>query len=659
MNPDYLNNLPKSDSNDELEEISFDALKVFLPKNKFQLRDERNKDKGVDASLEAKTNGVSTNFRALIQLKGTRKKEIKKDGSVTYSVKTSNLNYLLNYPASLYILYIEPRNEFRFVWAKDELKRLTEENPNWSRQDKISLNFKEVLNSDKLNQIHEEIIRNGTLSRDVNNSLLFSSNSNLVLEIDSSSLQVNDSNTIKELLLKDGLSYLFYGHAETVLEKIGLLNSKDKELPQIQILAAQAEYDLGHYPVAKNILVRLRLHTKNLSETDSLLASYFELSCDFQTGRIDIHKYTESLKELSQKPGVQKLPFKLRLSYLNEAILLETNITERRRLLEELRNEIEKDISNDSISEADLHNQSILLEAEGKQISLEFSYETNQLVLKRGLGFNSNIIEFYNAHCEKLLSWDKKLIAVKDKTNKETLAANIWVFRAFVLTHWISTQMLISKYFGIAFDNNGLFKEIKANLQFAIDVYSTRKLTHLELGAKNILVDVLNFENNHTEATETSSNISKLADDFDYANVKYIAENPFAKGIKEILEKDATDSDESYLKLNDDTIHLYAKQRIEALKIPSNRLSNIEKSLFAARDIARERLNWCQFIELIEDLVHRLNLLTFFSINPNRKVHCRIHQHISMSPNPDWNILLTDFKNTYCENCPDREPKSQ
>ncbi|MGC2236900.1 MAG: DUF4365 domain-containing protein [Pyrinomonadaceae bacterium] len=159
MNTNYLSNLPKSDSNDELEDISLAALNSFLPKDKFYLRDARVKDKGVDATLEVKINGFSANFNAQIQLKATRKKKPNKDNIFSYSIKTSNLNYLLNFPLSLYILYIEPRQEFRFVWADKELKRITEENPNWQSQDTVTIKFIYLLDADNLQKIHELLIQ--------------------------------------------------------------------------------------------------------------------------------------------------------------------------------------------------------------------------------------------------------------------------------------------------------------------------------------------------------------------------------------------------------------------------------------------------------------------------------------------------------------------
>ena len=120
---------PKEDRPDELQQGSLLALKNALPGQLFLVRDERVDDKGVDLSLELKHDGSFLNIRGQLQMKGTDKQELNADGSFSYPVKTSNLHYLLNGLSPLYVVWIEPRNELRFVWARDEARRLHQENP--------------------------------------------------------------------------------------------------------------------------------------------------------------------------------------------------------------------------------------------------------------------------------------------------------------------------------------------------------------------------------------------------------------------------------------------------------------------------------------------------------------------------------------------------
>src|SRR6267142_1412156 len=98
--------LPKSSSQETLETISRNKLAAILNPSLFELRFENQRDKGIDLTVELKQNNYYTNFRFAVQLKSTASSKLKKDESISFPIKISNLNYLLNFgmPA-YYILY--------------------------------------------------------------------------------------------------------------------------------------------------------------------------------------------------------------------------------------------------------------------------------------------------------------------------------------------------------------------------------------------------------------------------------------------------------------------------------------------------------------------------------------------------------------------------
>jgi len=59
MPPNNFGPLPKGDRNDELQQLSLDAFRAALPKDRFLFGDERVDDKGVDGALELKVMAVS------------------------------------------------------------------------------------------------------------------------------------------------------------------------------------------------------------------------------------------------------------------------------------------------------------------------------------------------------------------------------------------------------------------------------------------------------------------------------------------------------------------------------------------------------------------------------------------------------------------------
>lgn len=161
----------------------------MLPVDRFVFRDERAEDYGVDGSLELLAQGRATNFRAQVQLKGTARAELNRDGSISLPVSASNLNYLLNGPSPLYILYSVPSDQLLFLWARDEQSRISEENPNWLQQDWVTLRFYQALTPEALGGIYLRIQTEGHLQR---------------LEKDNAELQVRHlvcrcSDTLKDL----------------------------------------------------------------------------------------------------------------------------------------------------------------------------------------------------------------------------------------------------------------------------------------------------------------------------------------------------------------------------------------------------------------------------------------------------------------------------
>ncbi|HEX8567668.1 MAG TPA: DUF4365 domain-containing protein [Pyrinomonadaceae bacterium] len=297
----YLQNLPKVDENSEIQTNSLDALNSFLPKNRFCLRDERIEDYGVDASLEILENGTATNFRSQIQLKGTRSIEPNKDGSYSLQVDTSNLNYLLNNPISIYILYIEPQNEFRFVWARNEFQRLEEENSDWIKQKTITLRFNNVLDSAKLDEIREQIVKQSLFSRELNETLALAQAPNVLVEINSNTLEITDKKEILNLINSFGINLVNEGYRKEILHKINLLDAEDKEKSSVLTVRAYAEYYSGRYHTAKETITFLTISSQELSEKDQQIVDWLESSCDYRLGNINSKEHTEKLKEIAKK----------------------------------------------------------------------------------------------------------------------------------------------------------------------------------------------------------------------------------------------------------------------------------------------------------------------------------------------------------------------
>lgn len=181
--------LPLINSEEDLEQISKDKLRPIFSVNKFQIREEVYRDKGIDLSLELKRNLKFTNFRFLIQLKATASLKKNNDSSFSVQIKTSNIEYLLNagIPA-YYVLYDFREDKFYYKNVKDFLIELTQKEKNWSSQGKHSLRLKKVLNTQSSEDLYKDVFSTCLASRNLHEKLVlrnvsFQSPHNIIIDI--------------------------------------------------------------------------------------------------------------------------------------------------------------------------------------------------------------------------------------------------------------------------------------------------------------------------------------------------------------------------------------------------------------------------------------------------------------------------------------------
>ena len=358
---------PQSDRNDELEDLSFRAFQNILPVQRFVFRDERGKDKGVDASLELKIDSGFTNLRGQVQLKGTGSEEVNADGSVSVQVKTRNLIYLINGPSPIYVLYVAPRNELRFLWAREEYNRLNQENPDWRQQETITLRFQHILTPDALDQIHDQIRREAQLYRRINDILGRASNSErVVTAIDPTTLANTDPNEVYQLLLTSGATIVAAGYALQVKDLAGFLNPDAARTPRIQLIRAYAEYALGRYQFALGHAAEASLHLGELSAEDQQFLTFIRDACEYQAGRLSLSELAERIDARINR-GTGGAPVIERLNQKRVALLGEPDVERRAVLLTEFRVVVGEILSLDVAEPFKLLARLLLAEAEGHQ----------------------------------------------------------------------------------------------------------------------------------------------------------------------------------------------------------------------------------------------------------------------------------------------------
>lgn len=660
----YLSNLPKVDENSEIQENSLNALTNLLPTNQFCLRDERIRDYGVDASLEILENGNATNFRTQIQLKGTRSLKPNKDGSYSLQVDTHNLNYLLNASISIYILYIEPKKEFRFVWASTEFQRLAEVNPTWIEQGDITLRFTEILDLAKLDEIKEKIISRGVFGRNLNETLLMSESSNVVLEINSETFEITDKDEILNLINIQGINLVNEGFSEEILERINLLDSDDREKSFVKTVRAYAEYYLGHYRTAKEIISLLKISGQEIAQSNQQIIDWLDVSCDYRLGNIDSEQHIEKLKKIAEIDDIEKFSSN-RFDYLHRLLLNEKKLIKRKELLKQLKEEVQKVSPDELLDENILQFKYSVLEAELGTIILEFSKYMSNVSMRKRLNFYKSINELAEdvanlivAHKERVFQWEKELNEIFAITKNQRLKADVLVERVLLVISSFSIIQVQSKLNESPFEEieDNVFEECKKLLEVAIEVYSTLNLYERKLRAESYLADLMSLKGNSQESEILRSNVFDNSDRLSYAQVKANLEIPLPEIYDRVM--DATNSikvAEKWGNNTDKEIEEFAQGLLENLELPKDRFQNVVKDCLATRDIAREKLNWCEEIELHQDLTHTKSKETYYATDVERFGYCSKHNHTSMFGHSNYEAVILAFKKTYCENCPDRK----
>lgn len=161
--------LPLSSSAEGLETISRNKLSLLFSPALFEVRQEMQRDKGIDLVIELKQESAYTNFRFAVQLKSTASTRANNDQSLSYPVDVANINYLLNYgmPA-YYILYDHATDIFYFEQAHKVFQALIKKYSPDKFPNQFKVNFSKQLESESIKEIYQATLENGLLLRRLN-----------------------------------------------------------------------------------------------------------------------------------------------------------------------------------------------------------------------------------------------------------------------------------------------------------------------------------------------------------------------------------------------------------------------------------------------------------------------------------------------------------
>jgi hypothetical protein len=684
MNLSHMGPLPLGDRNDTQEQLSLKALRNRLPQDKFLVRDERIDDKGVDVVLEAKlevrmptkAGGEElmhsfTNCRAQAQLKSIDDPEPNQDGSVSCSIDTSNLNYLLNGQCPIYFLWLASADEIRYAWAKDEWRRLDAEKPDWMSQGAFTIRFQNVLDGAAVDSIHERIIREAQFSRRISETVARSATSEqVVVGINPQSLETSDPVRIRDLLMSSGMTFVAAGFGRQVLDLAALLNPADRSSPRVQMVCAYAHYTMGRYDQARGLAAEASLKTGALPALDRNFLATIRNASEHQTGRISLEEYVRREEDQANEDADAHVAH--RLESLRFALIHEREPSQREPLIADLRRLVSDIQTNPAASDSfKLQARIVLLAAEGDELVVVLLHELVYARMRHGtqLPTGRRALDGARRMHQLLDQWRRQSDqAVQDAIGQshpiligDARAARVTVSCALLLQMQLNAISNEQPFSPPPEMFAGLISEAEA----ACDVYAAAGAFEGELRAKLLIADLLEFAGRTDEARALACEVIPQAQAMDYVHLTDRAQGhasgqTIAKDFERLYrERLAKDDTLALAEESDDKMRELARASIESHAIPLDRLPVVEREWLSLRDIAREQVNWCEQLEMTQDLRHTLSRSTLYVRDPARRCLCKKHGHESQIADPDWQTIIRAFKQVYCDGCPDRSPKEQ
>lgn len=420
-------NLPWANPNENLETISNNHFMPLFDVTKFEIRPEKEKDKGIDHHIELKRKNRHTNFRFVIQLKATDSKEINKDGSISLQLDTSNINYLLNNPMpAFYVLYFNSSNTFYYENISDFAKTLFDKDENWNAQPSHVLRFNKVLTAEKIDEIYELTLKKGKFQRTVNEKTVIQSlsmNTGDKILFDAN-YNITDDSEIRKLIETIGLELINESKWKDIILVHKKASGNIASTAKYNLVLGIANYYSGNLIEALSFFNSAsKLKTELTQDLNNHLL-FFKITVKYSIGLLSDNDYNKKMQELENTNNVG-LYIKIEKAKQNYFESLNKNTKER---YEKFVDDIQNIISNPKATESiKLNAKCELILIEGYKNNTDYINNVSILnTLEEEIGPNLKmrkdaVLQLLQAN----KNWFKNVQHVKDEANK---AKNYFVY---------------------------------------------------------------------------------------------------------------------------------------------------------------------------------------------------------------------------------------
>ena len=523
-------------------------------------------------------------------MKSTDKPVQLQDGTVSLSVDTSNLNYLLNGQCPLYVLWLSPTNEFRYAWAREEWQRLDTENPGWMDHGTVTLRFRNILTSAALDQIRQRIIREARLERHIHESLARSSLSEtVVIGITPNTLERTDPRQIYELIMSSGMTAVSAGYGSKVMEWMALINPDARLQARIQLVAAYAQASLGRYFDAMGNLGAAAIRRADLSPADQQFLDHLRDVCEYHSGRIELTEYLRRETEWSRnQTGVSAAEH--RLEVVRQERIRERDMTRRADMLSEI-GALNAQIQADAGATAayKLRARIILMNGEGDDLATHYIEDVVRLQARIAMGYRvgdraRQTAESTNHRWQEWETRAHEIIGEAVKMGHPLLRADALTARLGAYQGLFLFQRMEALGRGQQWQPaTNLLYALMGDVEAAVNIYQQAGNLEGETRAKLLLADLFEMAGNEPAAKKLAEGAIVVAQAMGYERLESHAREHiegrsiFQQFQEKLTERSKEDEDVHLADESDEMLRDMARHTMASLELSSDRLPVLER----------------------------------------------------------------------------------
>lgn len=300
--------LPRSSPNEDLETISRRQFSLLFDPKYFEIRHEDYRDKGIDLTIEVKENDSYTNFRSAFQLKSTSSTHPNKDGSISFPVNISNIQYLLNFvmPA-YYILYEANVGQFYIESVNTIYAQLISKYQDRILPEQFTINFLKILDTKTVEEVYQQTLSKGKLfSRISPNIAMEGANpkntSGILIDFDNQVYSIEDN---LRLIDKYGFDLLNDHRFDTIIEIEKRSHPREKATPVFNLVCGIAYYQKAKIFKAIEFLKQAEKEKEHFAPEVQSMLEYTFLNAKFLLGLISDASLNEGVMKIiaSQEIG--------------------------------------------------------------------------------------------------------------------------------------------------------------------------------------------------------------------------------------------------------------------------------------------------------------------------------------------------------------------